>query len=155
LNKGIIKTLNQVECEQDDGMDMSICCIDKASRKISIALAGQTALLIQDGKPIIIPGAVFSIGGLMSNRDNVDFESHSFIITRNTQLYMFSDGFPDQVGGAEKKKFSTKQLTEILHENHRLPMLAQMDELSKELKGWTGKQNQVDDILVIGMKIPC
>lgn len=155
LNKGIIKTLNQVECQQDDGMDMTICCIDKSSKKLHIALAGQTALMVQDGKPIIISGAIYSIGGLMSNREGVEFESHSFPVIGNSYLYMFSDGFPDQTGGNEKKKYGTKQLTEILHENHRLPVLKQMDELSIELKQWMENQNQVDDILVIGMKLPC
>ena len=68
-------------------------------------------------------------------------------------MYTFTDGYADQFGGPKGKKFRYKQFESILMENHQKPFSEQRDILSTRFESWKGKLEQVDDVLVIGVKI--
>ena len=68
-------------------------------------------------------------------------------------LYLFSDGYPDQKGGAKNKKFYYAPFRELLLKVHQLPMEEQSKQLDKTITQWKGNNEQIDDILVFGVKI--
>lgn len=153
LNVGVMITLNQGESKQDDGMDLSICCIDRETKKLSIASANQTVLVIQDNEMKSIKGDIYSIGGIFSMRSKVEFTTHAFDLKKNTILYMFSDGFPDQAGEEKNNKYGTSRLEQILFENYNLPVEKQMEKLSDSFYNWKGCKRQIDDVLVTGLSL--
>ncbi|NJL13302.1 MAG: hypothetical protein HC913_10080 [Microscillaceae bacterium] len=70
-----------------------------------------------------------------------------------TTFYLFSDGYPDQFGGPEGRKFMLKRLKELFLEMHRLPMDTQAEILNQALQNWMGNERQIDDILVMGFRL--
>lgn len=68
-------------------------------------------------------------------------------------FYIFSDGFADQMGGSENKKFLTKNFKQLLSEIHQEPMDAQKDKLEKTITKWQAENSQTDDILVMGVRV--
>lgn len=82
-----------------------------------------------------------------------DFSSFSVNLKPGTCIYTFTDGFADQFGGPKGKKFMYKKLRELLHTIASLPMQEQVLILDKALKDWKGDSDQVDDILVIGVRV--
>jgi serine phosphatase RsbU (regulator of sigma subunit) len=156
LNKEVVFTLNQsfdLDASQNDGMDITLCQIDKNSKELTIASATQNCYVISDGELNIIKGDIFSIGGLFAHHPDLAFTDYKFKISRETMVYMFSDGFQDQFGGPKDKKFMSSKLKSLLVNNSFLPMKEQKDILNHEFETWKGKNKQIDDVLVVGLKI--
>ena len=156
LNKEVVFTLNQsfdLDTSQNDGMDITLCQIDKTSKELTIASATQNCYVVNDGKLKTIKGDIFSIGGLFAHHPDLSFTDYKFKLTKETILYMFSDGYQDQFGGPKDKKFMGKKLKHLLLNNSYLPMREQKDILNKEFDAWKGKNKQIDDVLVIGLKL--
>ncbi|MBI5217999.1 MAG: tetratricopeptide repeat protein [Bacteroidia bacterium] len=160
LNAGVYLTLNQNESKQDDGMDITICCIDTDAKQVHIALANQAAFIVQEGEMITIKGDIYSIGGIFSSRTKVDFVTHTFDIKNDTMLYMFTDGMMDQIGEEEntvpagrQEKFGITQFENLLYKSHNLPICAQYDAIHSAFLNWKGSKRQIDDILIVGIKL--
>jgi serine phosphatase RsbU (regulator of sigma subunit) len=81
------------------------------------------------------------------------FTNHELNLKPGDVLYVFSDGYYDQFGGPNNKKFMSKRFRELLTEIHSLSMSKQKQALSEHMKDWMGENQQVDDILVIGIRI--
>ena len=79
------------------------------------------------------------------------FQTHEIQLSQGDQVYMFSDGFPDQFGGPKGNKY--KSFKKLLLENANLPMKQQKETLYKSFTKWKGKEEQVDDIVVVGIEI--
>lgn len=94
----------------------------------------------------------FSIGGHQSETER-KFTKHKISLSKGDSIYIFSDGFVDQFGGTEGKKFMSKRFKDLLLVNFMRPMMEQEKNLSKTLGTCKGSREQVDDILVIGIKI--
>ncbi len=94
----------------------------------------------------------FSIG-TPQNGQTIKFTNHQIDLQKGDLVYLFSDGFHDQVGGPNRKKFLKKSFKELLLKNYHLPLDEQKDMMEETIITWQGKQEQTDDILVIGMKI--
>lgn len=156
LNAGVIKALNQNTARnqsQDDGMDISICCIDRKQNRIEIACANHTVYLIYQDTLNVIQGDIFSIGGIFSLKENRDFTNHVFELKSGTTLYMFSDGFQDQFGGARNKKFMANRFRDLLFKQHGVLMAEQEQMLDETFNQWKGKNRQVDDVLIMGVRL--
>ncbi|PLX13792.1 MAG: hypothetical protein C0594_00810, partial [Marinilabiliales bacterium] len=154
MNEGIIQTLdkeNDDEDSQDDGMDVSLCEIDK-SGKITLSLANHMAYYIEDKKLDIIEGDIFSIGDPLAKIKEVKFSNHELEPKENSTLYMFSDGYQDQFGGENNQKFMAGKMQKLLISSQHLSMNDQKALLDEEFKLWKGTNRQLDDILVIGLK---
>jgi serine phosphatase RsbU (regulator of sigma subunit) len=89
-----------------------------------------------------------------------DFTTHEVQLKEGDQLYMFSDGFVDQFGGINEtvrqtggKKFKYKQYRRLLLEGAHKPMLAQRDILNNAFEKWKGSLDQIDDVVVVGIKV--
>lgn len=155
LNVGVINALKQQEAEgsQDDGMDVTLYCIDKENMTIEAAIASHFSYIIQNDDIKTIEGDMFSIGGFFSLRPDLNFTSHKFKIEGETWIYLFSDGYQDQFGGPDNKKFMAGRLRRMLYENHNLPMPEQRDLIDRTFDQWRGTAKQTDDVLVIGVKV--
>jgi serine phosphatase RsbU (regulator of sigma subunit) len=157
LDKGIRDTLNQEETENKDGMDIAICVIDKYNKILEFAGAKNPLVYIQNGELKEIPGDKMHIGGQMRKGEDKlkhkHFTKHTIDTSPPTTFYIFTDGYEDQFGGEENKKFSKRQLHRVLFEHHKEPLYEQKWRLEKSINDWSGHHAQIDDILVIGFQV--
>ncbi|MFY7788343.1 MAG: PP2C family protein-serine/threonine phosphatase, partial [Thermoflexibacteraceae bacterium] len=160
LQHGVNVSLSQKETENKDGMVISLCVVDKANNKLEYAAAKHPLVYIQEddnGQPkmTIIKGEKSHIGGELQHDGSEAFVKHTIDISKPTTFYTFSDGYPDQFGGIHNKKFMANRLCTLLFDNHQLPMEIQKSLLDNTIEEWMwlGKQKQIDDILVVGVKI--
>jgi serine phosphatase RsbU (regulator of sigma subunit) len=168
LRKEVTASLKQKgdRWEQKDGMDVAICSIDKVNMKLQFAGAINPLYLIRsssledvgllsdestgDNTIIEIKGDTMPIG-ITDEMDS--FTCHEIDIQKGDSFYLFTDGFPDQFGGTNHKKFSHKQFRELLIKTKTKTMPDQKLKLEKALYEWMGTGSQTDDILVIGFRI--
>ena len=154
LDKRISKTLKRDKDEQTvhDGMDISILCIDEKNKKISCAAAHHTIYQIRDNTLNEIKGSDFPIGSA-SLYENKKFELNTIDILHNDRFYVATDGYADQFGGDNNKKFTRKKLKALLLDIHAQPMGLQQKILMDEHIKWKGLCEQTDDILVMGINV--
>jgi len=153
LHKNVRFALQQYKNENNDGMDMSLCVIDKDKKTIEFAGAKNPLVYIQDGELFHIKGDIHPIGG-SQGKSKRTFTKHTISIEKPTTIYLFSDGYSDQFGGPEKKKFMIKNFKELLLKIHTMPFDEQKNILDKTIEDWKGgHEKQLDDILVMGMKV--
>ncbi len=152
LHKGINTSLKQGTSNNSDGMDMALCVIDKAKKTIEFAGAKNPLVYFQDDESNIIKGDINSIGGFSKGK-SAPFTGHEIKITKPTYCYLYSDGFQDQFGGENKKKYMAKRFRLFLQKIHKMPFDKQAEILDKELKVWRKQIPQMDDVLIVGFKI--
>jgi len=154
LHVGVRKTLRQADTKNRDGMDMALCSYCPEKNILEFAGAKNPMIYMKDGKMHRVKGNVKPIGGIIYERSEIaKFTNNSFEIDSPTTVYIFSDGFADQIGEETNRKLMTKFFRNLLMEIHKKPMSEQRDILSLFLKKWQGKAEQIDDIIVIGFKI--
>jgi len=156
LNNGVHMALSQSKSENDereDGMDLSICRFDKETGEIQIACANHTALFLRNEEILEVEGDEISIGDTFSKNKSIEFTNHVLPIHENTIMYLFSDGYPDQIGGPKNKKFLVDKFKMFLKENKNEAMNLQFDKLNENFKQWKGGNKQTDDILVMGIRL--
>jgi serine phosphatase RsbU (regulator of sigma subunit) len=106
--------------------------------------------LIRDNKIIEFMGDRMTL----SYQDNpADFSSQEIKTKQNDLVYLFTDGFVDQFGGHEDKKFRRAQFKQVLLKNHKNPLTVQKEILLDTYKSWKGNGEQVDDITVVGLRL--
>ncbi|HLO57824.1 MAG TPA: two-component regulator propeller domain-containing protein [Bacteroidales bacterium] len=136
-----------------DGMDVAFCSIDKKDMILEFAGAFNPLYLIRDNKIMEVKGDRFAIGLDETNFREQTFKNHLIPIQKGDIIYIFSDGFADQFGGPDGKKYKYRRFRHLLLNLHQLPMEKQHEILENNVMEWRGEQDQVDDILVIGIKI--
>jgi serine phosphatase RsbU (regulator of sigma subunit) len=154
LHRKILNALNKEYSARDikDGMDIGLLRIFKRTNKIQFSGAVRPLYLLKNGNLEITKGDIFSIGGI-KDVDAESFSLHEFSLEKGTSIYLFSDGYADQFGGPKGKKFKYKQLQQLLVEVGNLSMDEQKNKVSETFKTWKGNLEQVDDVMVIGVKI--
>lgn len=153
LDKQIFSTLNQnVELGvSNDGMDMVICEINTSKRHIRFASAMRPVILVLDGEPLYIKGNRCSVGG--ESVIEKYFDDQEYYLNEGDTLYLFSDGLPDQFGGTDGKKLKIARLKKLIEDVANLPLSGQKEVISKFYDEWKGDYEQVDDILLIGVRL--
>jgi serine phosphatase RsbU (regulator of sigma subunit) len=152
LNKGLEKTFSReknIGTIIRDGMDIGLCVIDKKSKKIGYAGAFFPLYIIRNNSLIEIKGDKIIIG---MNPEGISYTDHELDLMENDILYIFSDGYVDQFGGSENKKFMYRRFRYLLLTIHRFPVNDQKSILEENIKTWMGRNVQVDDIMVIGFR---
>ena len=151
MNKEIINTLKKDMDKSylKDGMDMTMCIIDKRRKQLKYAGAYNPAYIVRDESIIQLKGDRKSIG---NNFDLDPFTPFSMKIREDDMIYVFTDGYTDQFGEKSRKKFKFKRFRLLLLSIHKLPMKIQHEKLKESFMDWKGKTEQIDDILVIGFK---
>jgi serine phosphatase RsbU (regulator of sigma subunit) len=138
-----------------DGIDMALCVIDMKKRIMQYSGAFNPLYLIksQHGIPELIEIKADRMPvGYYIGKDTT-FSNHIIQLDLGDTFYIFSDGYIDQEGGKDNKKFLSKNFKNLLLEINEHPMYEQKEILDKTLTDWKGVHSQVDDILVIGVRI--
>ncbi len=153
LDKQIFSTLNQnVELGvSNDGMDMVVCEFDVSTRHIRFASAMRPVIIVIDGEPVYIKGNRSSVGG--ESVLEKYFDDQEYYLKEGDTIYLFSDGFPDQFGGKDGKKLKIARLKRLIEQISKLPMDEQHAAISKFYFEWKGSYDQVDDVLLMGVKV--
>lgn len=155
LNKSVSETLRQSYAEDNsvkDGMDIALCAFNRKTNIMQYAGAYNPLWLIRNGELIEYKADKFPIGNLKAG-ENKKFTNHAIPLIPGDTLYIYSDGFADQFGGTEGKKFKYSAFKKLLLENQHLSMEEQGELLNETIENWRGKLEQVDDILVIGTRL--
>jgi len=154
LDKGIVKALNQKEADNSqDGMDISVCVWNKATQKLQMAGAKASILLFHQDRFEEIKTDRFSVGGIGYETKDKNFTEHERSIVPNTMLYLFTDGFIDQFSDKEHKKIGKKRFYDLLTKLHQNTTSQQKFQLQTFLQEWQGKEEQIDDITVLGVRL--
>ncbi|MBN2215097.1 MAG: SpoIIE family protein phosphatase [Bacteroidales bacterium] len=154
LNKDFREVFGDVEnITLRDGMDVAFCSLNKISKTLEFAGAFNPLYLIRENSIIEVKGDRNSVGLDHPDNLNNEFTNHNIQLQTGDIIYMFSDGFADQFGGPEGKKYKYRRFRHLLLALHHLPMNRQHDFLHRSITEWKGNLDQVDDILVIGLKI--
>lgn len=152
LHKAIRKALKQNENNNHDGMDISICAIDEQNRKLTFAGAKHHLIYFQDDELIFIKGDRMCIGGEQREKERI-FSLHEMNWHPPFQFYLFTDGYQDQFGGPQNRKFSPKRFRSLLKSIHHLTPTEQHHKLEITMEEWMSpEQRQIDDILIIGVQ---
>ncbi len=154
LNQGVTDTLRQkrTEISVKDGMDIALCALDFKKKTLEFAGAYNPLFHVRNSELIQVPADKFPVGAFLGE-DLSKFTNHEINLNKGDIIYIFSDGYADQFGGPKNKKFLTKRFREMLMDIHNQPMERQQEILDATIEGWRGSNNQIDDILVIGIKI--
>ena len=153
LRQNVITSLNQEGSETNtkDGMDMSICVYDFKEMTMEFAGAYNPMYMIRDGELSTIKADRMPIG--IHERDKSPFTNIKFDMHKGDIFYILSDGYIDQFGGPKGKKFMTKRFKKLLLEIYPKPMDEQREILWNTLLEWRGDIEQLDDIIVIGVRV--
>jgi len=152
LDTRISGTLKQQKQKTDlvqDSMDLSLIKVDKKKKEFIFCGAKRPVIYLHDNELSEFKGNKHTLGGLSEEKK---FEEIKQSYSEDDVIYIFSDGFADQFGGNDSKKFMIKQFRELLIAIHKLPMPEQKKRLENELNSWKRDNSQTDDILVIGIK---
>ena len=150
LNKALEKTFSRqknIGTIIRDGMDIGLCVIDRKKKKAEYAGAFFPLYLVRDNKLIEYSGDKLIIG---MNPAGLSYANHEIELMDNDILYIFSDGYVDQFGGSENKKFMYRRFRYLLTTIHRFPVNDQKAILDENIKTWMSGNAQIDDIMVIG-----
>ncbi len=153
LRKNVIEALKQKgeEGEAKDGMDIAMCIIDKKNQEIKFSGAFNPLYYIRKNELFEIKADRMPIG-IHQKVDN-DFTQHELKIQNNDCFYIFSDGYADQFGGTEGKKFKITPFKELLLANYQKPLQKQKEILWETFDTWKKNEDQVDDVLVMGFRV--
>ena len=152
LNKGLEKTFSReknIGTIIRDGMDIGLCVINKKKKKLLYAGAFFPLYLIRDDSLTEIKGDKIIIG---MNPEGVPYTDHEIDLQEDDIFYIFSDGYVDQFGGTENKKFMYRRFRYLLLNIHNFPVDDQKAILEENIKTWMGRNVQVDDMMVIGFR---
>ena len=153
LRKEVQCALHQkgIRDEAKDGMDISLCIIDMTKNIIQYSGANNNLYLIRKGELIEYYADRMPIG--IYDLEDKDFTSQNISTLPGDIIYMFSDGYADQFGGPDRKKYKYTTLKAFLLNIHKLPLPKQKEKLEKEFNGWKRANTQIDDVLILGLRI--
>jgi len=147
----VVETFEKSENEVKDGMDISLCVWNKNTNELLWAGANNPLWIISsDNKLHEIKPDKQPIGKTDYGKP---FATHALQLNKGDSMYIFTDGYPDQFGGVKGKKFKYKQLEGLLMANSKKSMQEQKNILERSFTEWKGSLEQVDDVLVMGIKI--
>jgi serine phosphatase RsbU (regulator of sigma subunit) len=153
LDKQLRETLDDgQEQKSNDGMDIGICTIDTETQSIEFAAAKLALYRISHGELIRYKGSVHPIGDTRIKIEK-DFPVEKIQYEQGDIIYLISDGYQDQFGGEENRKFMSQQLRELLLSIHDLPTNKQKEILFQKFENWKGTNRQTDDICVLGIRL--
>lgn len=152
LHEGLSEAIKQGETEITDGLDIALCSLDLEKNTVHFAGANRPLWLIREGTIQEIKGDKFGIGGFRSQADT-SFTDHEHHLKEGDVLYLFTDGYADQFGGPDGKKMLSRRFREKLISMSDLPLEEQEKQLLNWFNNWKGNHEQIDDVLVFGIKI--
>lgn len=152
LHVGVRQLLHQQQTKNQDGMDMALVVIDRQNKVLEFSGAYNPLLYVQGGALQIIKGDKLPIGGEQRETIRV-FTQHQIKLDQPTTIYLFSDGYQDQFGGAKGRKFMRRRFYELFQQYLDQPLASQYIAFTQMLDEWQGSETQTDDILLMGVKL--
>ena len=153
LNKEVMKALLQRhEKAIMDGMDLALIAFNRKEGRVEFAGAYNPLYVVRKGELFTYKGDRFPIG-MTTMEEKKTFTNQEVEVHPGDMLYMCSDGYADQFGSSEVKKFKSGNVKKLLSEIWHLPVAEQKTRLEKEIMDWKGDLEQIDDIMFIGTKI--
>ncbi len=149
LNKQLANNLNSIA----DGMDMTLCAINQDKMELQFAGANNPIYIVRNKKLLEFKPDKMAIGGDHENYETKSFTNNIIPLEKNDNIYLFTDGFADQFGGELGKKFKYKNFQKLLLELQDNSMEDQKHVLNYHFEQWKGNLEQVDDILIIGIRV--
>ncbi len=157
LNKAIKHELHQEKNNIQDGMEIALIILDLEDKKLYFAGANRPIFIFRDREFIMLEGAKVSVGGVskfeIERKRMAELEDKVIDIKENDLIYLFSDGYKDQLGGEQLQKFSGKAFRKLLYDIRNLPLVEQRTTLLRTFAEWKGEHRQTDDVLVMGIRI--
>ena len=162
LHAGIRETLqqNKDDMQMQDGMDVGLCMIDHEKKNIEYSGAMNFLYVVTNGELKTYKGDLQSVGGHSIDRSEKPFTNFEIPFSDDMAIYLFTDGYIDQFKNMEttdqfpkKTKYGSPRFRKLIQANAHLPMEEQKKILKSTLDEWSGMQMQVDDMLVIGIRI--
>ena len=153
LREHLIRSLGQTgqRDETRDGMEMALCVVDLENYQLQFSGAFRPLYIFRNKELIEIKGDRMPIG--IYNEEEVSFTNKEMQVQDNDVFYLFTDGFVDQIGGPERKTFKTRKFKKLLREIHLKPLKEQKSILEKEHTAWRSEIEQIDDILIMGIRL--
>ena len=153
LDKSVTKTLRQDsdDSKTKDGMDIALCKIDLKNNQVSYAGAHRPLYFMNGGELEEIKGNKFPIGGGIY-KNQTKFTSTTIDVKKHDSIFFCSDGFPDQFGGPDNRKYGPRRLREAIVKYHKKSMTEMYQKIDNEWTTWKGDQKQTDDVLLIGVR---
>ncbi len=148
-----VKTsLNQegAEVTNSDGMDIALCVVDTETNELQFSGANNPLIIIRNNELINIKGTRNPIGIYIKEKD---FKNEKIQLQKDDIIYLFSDGYADQFGGDRYKKFSIRRLKDLLLSIHKKTIDDQKIALNETIENWKGEEEQIDDILIMGIRM--
>lgn len=154
LNLKVLNSLKQYDkgASAKYGMDIALISIDKNKLTLEFSGAHNSLLIFRDKECIQLKADRLSVGSMV-REETGKFTNHAFDFQKGDMLYMYSDGYADQIGGPDNKKYFSTPFRELLLSISKLEMEEQKKILDQTITDWRGKRSQIDDILVIGIRM--
>ncbi len=153
LNNGVKAALkqNDTDSKSRDGMDIVLCAFDFKNKKLQYAGANRVLYKISNGEITEYVPTKSAIGGFTS--ENFEYKNNSIEYASGDIFYLFTDGYADQFGGNKGKKLMTKNFKQLLLSVANKSLLVQKEEIGKAFDDWKSDYEQIDDVLVIGVRV--
>lgn len=154
LHHDIVEKLRQSEpgSKINDGMDAAFCRINLRKRELDFSGAHRPLYHVSNNVMKEIKGDKWPVGSTQY-RNRKEFTNHRIKINQGDAFYFMTDGFPDQFGGLNgKERFTSERVTNLIRENLHLSIFQVGNIFRNTFEEWKGSVNQLDDILVIGLK---
>ncbi|MBP7810238.1 MAG: SpoIIE family protein phosphatase [Bacteroidia bacterium] len=154
LHKGVQTALKQGQNQvnTNDGMDVSMISVNEATGEVLWAGAFRPVVIVRaDGTLDKVDGNKSSVGGAQTSVDRT-FTTHTLDLKKQDTIYLYSDGYADQFGGEKGKKYMVKRFNDLLCAIHVYSLSEQQNELEKAFEDWRGNHEQIDDVLVVGIR---
>lgn len=153
MNDGVAHTLHTSTSDEQtkDGMDMTLCALNYKTMELQYAGAFNPLYIVRGNELMQYKANKFPVGMYVGAKQN--FTNNRIQLQKGDTIYIFSDGYADQFGGPKGKKFMAGNFRNLLIETSKLPIEAQHGMLNKTIEEWRGNLEQVDDMLVIGVRV--
>lgn len=153
LRERIIKELRQTDKQinNKDGMDISLCCLNVKTLELQWAGANNPLTIVRNNTIEKIKADKQPIGFYPMQRP---FTNHNLLLQQGDCIYIYSDGYADQFGGAEGKKLTYKKLDQLFLAHSQTPMGEQKKVFKNYFEEWRGSSDQIDDVCILGVRIP-
>jgi serine phosphatase RsbU (regulator of sigma subunit) len=152
MREHVMKALSQTgaQTDQKDGIDMAFCILNRQSHTMQFAGAFNPIYVVRNRRLFEYEGDKMPVG--IGSEQESPFTNHLLDLEKGDMIYLFSDGFADQFGGSNGKKFKYRPFRELLANISDLPVNEQKVHLQQTFDSWKGNLKQLDDVLIFGFR---
>lgn len=152
LHIEVTKVLNFNDEKIDEGMEVAFVKLNIEDNQITVSQTTKSIIIICPDKSIkTFYTHGYTIGGFMSKRNDVFYISEEYQLQGNSWIYLFTDGYIDQFDTDDEQMFGYNRFLSLLLSIHKLDVQTQVEKLELTLEAWKGKNEQTDDVSVVGI----